>query len=135
MSKNFIDTMREYRICCTFTKPTLTWIAATRLVPGHYMVWLNDNYKHRRHNIELEIITQNKILSTEKHNMRVKQAWMFKGAIVLALGKKAIITDMQENTLDGTDYVYYITCKIEGEKYPGKYHPNDIQELAVSNAQ
>ncbi len=61
---------------------------------------------------------------------------MFKGAIVLALGKKATITAMQENTLtrDGkpdVDYVYYIDCKVEGEKRSGRYHPNDVQELVV----
>ena len=57
---------------------------------------------------------------------------MFKGAIVLALGKKAVITKMQENTLDGVDYVYYIECKVEGEKHSGNYHPNDVAELVVS---
>lgn len=63
--------------------------------------------------------------------MKKKQSWMFKGAIVLALGKKAVITAMQENHLDGVDYVYYIDCKVEGEKNAGRYHPNDIQELVV----
>ena len=64
--------------------------------------------------------------------MRKKESWMFKGAIVLANGKKAVITAMQENHLDGVDYVYYITCKVEGEKHGGRYHPNDVQELVVS---
>lgn len=64
--------------------------------------------------------------------MRKKETWMFKGAIVLALGKKATITAMQENHLNGIDYVYYIDCKIEGEKHSGHYHPNDIEELIVS---
>lgn len=63
--------------------------------------------------------------------MRKKESWMFKGAIVLALGKKASITKMQENELNGVDYVYYITCKVEGEKHAGQYHPNDVQELSV----
>ncbi len=68
--------------------------------------------------------------------MRKKEPWMFNGAIVLALGKKATITAMQENTLqrDGEpaiDYVYYIACKLEGEKHSGQYHPNDVQELVV----
>jgi hypothetical protein len=66
--------------------------------------------------------------------MRKKEAWMFKGAIVLALGKKAVITAMQQNCLDGTDYVYYISCKVEGEKRAGTYHPTDIQELIVPAA-
>ncbi len=65
--------------------------------------------------------------------MKKKEVWMFKGAIVLALGKKATITAMQENRLDNVDYVYYIDCKVEGEKRSGRYHPSDIQELVVSN--
>ena len=69
--------------------------------------------------------------------MRKKELWMFKGAIVLALGKKAVITAMQENEMvfkngEKVDYVYYIDCKVEGEKRAGRYHPNDIQELIIS---
>ena len=63
--------------------------------------------------------------------MRKKEQWMFKGAIVLALGKKGTITKMQENNLDGIDYVYYIEVKLEGEKHSGNYHPSDIEELKV----
>ena len=63
--------------------------------------------------------------------MRKKESWMFKGAIVLELGKKGIISKMQENNLNGVDYVYYISVKLEGEKHAGKYHPNDVQELIV----
>lgn len=66
--------------------------------------------------------------------MRKKEAWMFKGAIVLALGKKAIITSMQENTLNDIDYVYYIDCKVEGAKRSGRYHPADVQELIIQEA-
>jgi hypothetical protein len=61
--------------------------------------------------------------------MKKKQSWMFKGALVLALGKKATITKMQENNIDGVDYVYYIDCKLEGQKHSNPYHPNDITEL------
>jgi hypothetical protein len=63
--------------------------------------------------------------------MKKKEQWMFKGALVLALGKKATITAMQENNLDGTDYVYYIDCKLEGKKHSDRYHPNDVKELIV----
>lgn len=63
--------------------------------------------------------------------MRKKESWMFKGAIVLALGKKAIITQMQENNIDGVDYVYNIDARVEGDKKAGVYHPNDIQQLIV----
>lgn len=63
--------------------------------------------------------------------MRKKELWMFKGAIVLALGKKGVITKMEENNLNGVDYVYYIYVKLEGEKNPGTYHPADVQELKV----
>lgn len=64
--------------------------------------------------------------------MRKKEDWMFKGAIILALGKKGIIGKMQENELKGIDYVYYIDVKLEGEKRSGRYHPNDVQELIVN---
>lgn len=65
--------------------------------------------------------------------MKKKENWMFKGAIVNALGKKGVITKMEENTLNGVDYVYYIHVKLEGEKHSGKYHPNDIKELIVQS--
>lgn len=61
--------------------------------------------------------------------MRKKEPWMFKGAIVLALGEKGIITKMQENKLNGTDYVYYIHVKLEGAKHANPYHPSDVSEL------
>lgn len=64
--------------------------------------------------------------------MKKKQSWMFKGAIVLAIGKKATITKMQENNINGVDYVYYIDAKLEGAKHAGTYHPNDIEELALT---
>ncbi len=64
--------------------------------------------------------------------MRKKEAWMFKGAIVLADGKKAVIMSMQENNINGVDYVYYINCRIEGAKGIGVYHPNDVQELVLT---
>lgn len=63
--------------------------------------------------------------------MRKKETWMFKGAIVLAIGRKAVITKMEENNLNGVDYVYSIDCKVEGQKHSGVYHPSDIQELIV----
>lgn len=44
-----------------------------------------------------------------------------------------VITAMQENELDGVDYVYYISCKVEGQKHSGRYHPNDVAELVVEN--
>lgn len=65
--------------------------------------------------------------------MRKKESWMFVGAIVLAAGKKATITKMQENNLNNVDYVYYITCKLEAEKHGGQYHPSDVQELKVES--
>lgn len=61
--------------------------------------------------------------------MRKKEKWMFKNAIISALGKKAVIISMQENNLNGIDYVYYIDCRVEGEKKTERYHPNDINEL------
>ena len=54
---------------------------------------------------------------------------MFKGALVLAAGKKGTIIKMEECPINGTDYVYYIDVKLEGAKRAGKYHPNDIAEL------
>lgn len=61
--------------------------------------------------------------------MRKKESWMFVGALVLAADKKGTITHMQENAINGTDYVYYIEVKLETQKHTGKYHPNDIKEL------
>lgn len=63
--------------------------------------------------------------------MREKEEWMFKGATVLVLGKKATITQLQTNELNGKMYVYYINCKLEGEKYGGQYHPTDVTELII----
>ena len=55
---------------------------------------------------------------------------MFKGALVLALGKKGTIKSMQENRLRDTDYVYYIEVTLEGEKHSGRYHPGEVEELS-----
>lgn len=66
--------------------------------------------------------------------MRKKEKWMFKGALVLALGKKGTITKMQENTLNGTDYVYQIHVRLEGEKHANPYHPSDLEELIPQKA-
>jgi hypothetical protein len=60
--------------------------------------------------------------------MRKKESWMKKGANVSALGEHGTIHKMQENTLNGIDYVYYIWVKING-KVEGPYHPNDINTL------
>jgi hypothetical protein len=61
--------------------------------------------------------------------MRKKEAWMFVGATVMALGKIGEIIAMQENTLNDVEYVYYIEVKIVGQKHAGNYHPNDVQQL------
>lgn len=58
--------------------------------------------------------------------MRKKEIWMKKGAIVRALGKLGTIVKMEENSINGVDYVYYITVKLSGETRKRKYHPNDI---------
>ena len=60
--------------------------------------------------------------------MKERQEWMKVGAQVLAIDKLGTITGMQLNTIDGTEYVYYIQVKIVGEKHAGQYHPNDVQE-------
>jgi len=61
--------------------------------------------------------------------MREKEHWMIKGGKVIALGKSGVITALQENHLKGKDYVYYINVKILGQKFSGKYHPSDVNEL------
>jgi hypothetical protein len=66
--------------------------------------------------------------------MRKKEPWMFNGAIVLALGKKAVINAMQQNRINDVDYVYNIDARLEGEKKAGTYHPNDISELKIPAA-
>jgi len=60
--------------------------------------------------------------------MRKKEIWMKKGAIVRANGRLGVITAMQENELNGVDYVYYISVKLNGGRSVGRYHPNDIEE-------
>ena len=59
--------------------------------------------------------------------MRKKELWMKNGAIVRALGKLAIIVKMEENEINGVDYVYYITIRFLGEKKTVRVHPNDIE--------
>lgn len=61
--------------------------------------------------------------------MRKKESWMFKGNTVLALGRKGIITAMQENVIKEVEYVYYIDVKLEGLDHSNPYHPNDVFEL------
>lgn len=61
--------------------------------------------------------------------MRKKEKWMFKGALILALGVKGTITKIEENNIDGTDYVYNFFVKLEGENHANKYHHSDVIEL------
>jgi hypothetical protein len=61
--------------------------------------------------------------------MRKKELWMKKCAIVRANGKLGVITKMQENEINGVDYVYYISVKLNGCKTANRYHPNDIEEV------
>lgn len=60
--------------------------------------------------------------------MRKKESWMKKGAIVRALGKLATIVKMEENEINGVDYVYYITIRFSGENRVSIVHPNDIEK-------
>ena len=60
--------------------------------------------------------------------MRKKELWMKKGAIVRALGKLATIVKMEENEINGIDYVYYITIRFSGENSVSIVHPNDIEK-------
>ena len=60
--------------------------------------------------------------------MRKKELFMKKGAIVRANGKHGVITKMDENNINGVDYVYYIRVRLSGEKYSRTYHPNDIEQ-------
>lgn len=53
---------------------------------------------------------------------------MKKGAIVRALGKLATIVKMEENEINGVDYVYYITIRFSGENRASIVHPNDIEK-------
>ena len=67
--------------------------------------------------------------------MKKKEAWMKVGAIVMAYGKQGTIIKLQENQIDGIDYVYYIDVKLSGQKHSSPYHPNDVSEVKaeVSN--
>ena len=59
--------------------------------------------------------------------MRKKELWMKNDAIVRALGKLAIIVKMEENEINGVDYVYYITIRFSGEKKTVRVYPYDIE--------
>jgi hypothetical protein len=61
--------------------------------------------------------------------MKRKEQWMFVGATVMDLGHQATITHMQENTIDGREYVYYILCELPQKNHSNAYHPADISPL------
>jgi hypothetical protein len=61
--------------------------------------------------------------------MKKKEIWMKKGNAVLADGKPGVIKSMEENTIDGVEYVYYINVVLNGHKKAGTYHPGDISEI------
>jgi hypothetical protein len=65
--------------------------------------------------------------------MRKKLPWMKLNGLVLAGGELGTITKMQENTIDGTDYVYYIDVQLGGKKFSAPYHPGDIQPIVIIN--
>lgn len=52
---------------------------------------------------------------------------MKKGAIVRVFGKLATIVNMEENEINGVDYVYYITIRFSGEKKTVRVHPADVE--------
>lgn len=60
--------------------------------------------------------------------MRKKESWMKKGTIVRALGKLATIVKIEENEINGVDYVYYVTIRFSGEKNTARVHPDDIEK-------
>lgn len=64
--------------------------------------------------------------------MRKKEEWMFTGSRVIAIGKEGVITKMEQNRLNDVDYVYYINVRLKGEKWAGRYHPNDITEFSLN---
>lgn len=58
-----------------------------------------------------------------------KPEWLFKGAIVKALGKKGIVTNCPTNELQGNIYVYNCEVRLEGAKRSSTYHPSDLEEI------
>lgn len=54
---------------------------------------------------------------------------MRKGGFVKVFGEPGMIVKMEENTINGIDYVYYITIK--AEKRIGRYHPDEVEQLSV----
>lgn len=58
-----------------------------------------------------------------------KPNWLFKGAIVYALGKKGVVKDCPTNEIKGKIYVYNCQVKLEGQKFAGTYHPSDLSEV------
>lgn len=58
-----------------------------------------------------------------------KPDWLFKGAIVLALGEKGIIKTCPTTEIKGKIYVHNCGVKLEGAKYSIPYHPSDLTKL------
>lgn len=52
---------------------------------------------------------------------------------LLALDKPGLISGMQENKIDGIEYVYNIEVKLIGAKFSNPYHPKDIKEGKIVN--
>lgn len=58
-----------------------------------------------------------------------KPTWLFKGALVYALGKPGVVTACPTNELHGKTWVYSCEVKLNGEKHAGTYHPTDLSEI------
>ena len=58
-----------------------------------------------------------------------KPEWLFKGAIVKALGEKGVVTKCPTNELKGDVYVYSCSVKLEGAKRSDMYHPSDLAQI------
>ena len=58
-----------------------------------------------------------------------KPDWLFKGALVKALGEIGKVTKCPTNEIKGKTYVYGCQVKIQGSRFTRPYHPSDLSQL------
>ena len=68
-----------------------------------------------------------------RNEMRKKEPWMRVGTIVSAFTKQGTILSMEENIIDGIQYVYYITVRTNKGIF--RYHPDEVEPRHWENDQ
>lgn len=63
--------------------------------------------------------------------MRKKEPWMKNRTLVTVFGREGVITRMEEGVRNGSDYVFNIRVRFEGEKLSSPFHPADVQPIIL----